>query len=251
MNINIISKEEQAYGEFNGGEIIENKPIGFPQDGGRQKPYSNLFYWAHASAEKESLIGLHPHRGFEIMSVVLEGEMEHYDTSDEKWSPLKAGDVQLIRAGNGISHAEKMKDGSQMFQIWFDPGLQKTLAKKASYDNYFSKDFSLLDEAGMKTRIIKDEMGPVQMDTEGVEIKEYSFDKGDHALPAEKEKIYSMYLITGNISLEGKQMKKRDFAIVEEADVELKIRATDKCKLFVISSPARLNYQSYFELSGW
>jgi len=43
----------QAYGEFNGGGIIENKPIGFTQDGGKLKPYSNLFYWAHASAKKK------------------------------------------------------------------------------------------------------------------------------------------------------------------------------------------------------
>ena len=27
----------QAYGEFNGGDIIENKPLGFPQDGGKLK----------------------------------------------------------------------------------------------------------------------------------------------------------------------------------------------------------------------
>ena len=47
----------QAYGEFNGGDIIENKPLGFPQDRGKLKPYSNLFYWAHASAKKDSIIG--------------------------------------------------------------------------------------------------------------------------------------------------------------------------------------------------
>ena len=45
--IRIISKENQAKGNFNNGEILENKPIGFPQDGGTVKPYSNLFYWAH------------------------------------------------------------------------------------------------------------------------------------------------------------------------------------------------------------
>ena len=43
---------DQAYGEFNNGDIIENKPLGFPQDGGKLKPYSNIFYWAHASAKK-------------------------------------------------------------------------------------------------------------------------------------------------------------------------------------------------------
>ena len=48
MNLKIYNISEQAKGNFNNGEILENKPIGFPQDGGKLKPYSNLFYWAHA-----------------------------------------------------------------------------------------------------------------------------------------------------------------------------------------------------------
>ena len=98
--------------------ILENKPIGFPQDGGIVKPYSNLFYWAHAWAPiEDSTIGLHPHRGFEICSFVLKGEIEHYDTLLDKWITLKKGDVQVIKAGKGISHSEKLKEGSEIFQI--------------------------------------------------------------------------------------------------------------------------------------
>ena len=147
MDLKIFKLKEQAKGSFNGGEIRENKPLGFPQDGGDLKPYSNIFYWANAVASVESEIGLHPHRGFEIMSIILEGEIAHYDTSADKWISLKAGDVQLIRAGRGISHAELMKKNSRMFQIWFDPGLQNTLSK--------------------------DNTGPITMDAEGIGIKDY------------------------------------------------------------------------------
>ena len=41
MVIEIFDKSQQAKGSFNNGEILENKPIGFPQDGGFLKPYSN------------------------------------------------------------------------------------------------------------------------------------------------------------------------------------------------------------------
>ena len=34
MAITIVPKEKQANGQFNGGAILEKKPIGFPQDGG-------------------------------------------------------------------------------------------------------------------------------------------------------------------------------------------------------------------------
>ncbi len=121
MALEIIPKDQQASGEFNGGQIIENKPIGFPQDGGNIKPYSNLFYWAYAEAVEESTIGLHPHQGFEIMSFVLKGAIRHFDTKLEEWRRLEEGDAQIIRSGNGISHSEHMEKGAAMFQIWIDP----------------------------------------------------------------------------------------------------------------------------------
>ena len=117
MAVKVYTKENQANGNFNGGEILEKKPIGFPQDGGMLRPYSNLFYWAHTWAPKnDSIIGLHPHRGFEICSFVLKGEIEHYDTLLDKWITLKEGDVQVIKAGKGISHSEKLKKVLKYFK---------------------------------------------------------------------------------------------------------------------------------------
>ena len=43
--------------------------------------------------------------------------------------PLSKGDVQIIRSGNGISHAEEIDKNSEIFQIWFDPDLKKSLKK--------------------------------------------------------------------------------------------------------------------------
>ncbi|MBL0007526.1 MAG: hypothetical protein IPP25_10210 [Saprospiraceae bacterium] len=68
----IIPISQQASGAFNNGKIIENKPIGFPQDG-FVRPYSSL-YWALAEGLLDSTIGLHPHQGFEIMSFCPEGK---------------------------------------------------------------------------------------------------------------------------------------------------------------------------------
>ena len=124
----LIKKEKHSKGSFNEGEILENKPIGFQQDGGEVKPYSNLFYWAHAwTPGKKSTIGLHPHRGFEICSFVLKGKIRHFDNKQNKWIPLNEGDVQIIRAGSGISHAEEIEAKSEIFQIWFNPDLSKSL----------------------------------------------------------------------------------------------------------------------------
>ena len=142
MILKTFKISDQAKGSFNGGEILENKPIGFPQDRGKLKPYSNLFYWAHAwTTTKKSTIGLHPHQGFEICSFVLRGKINHFDSKQNKWIPLSKGDVQIIRAGSGISHAEELDKNSEIFQIWFDPNLENSLKNSASYDDYSVSQF--------------------------------------------------------------------------------------------------------------
>ena len=127
-------------------------------------PYSNLFYWAHARAVKDSTIGLHPHQGFEICSFVLQGEIRHYDTNMKEWRPLQAGGVQIIRAGNGISHSEWMGKDAEMFQIWFDPNLQKTIAQPASYDDYKATDFPINTQNGTQITTLAGVGSPFQMD---------------------------------------------------------------------------------------
>ena len=146
MKINFYPPSKQANGNFNFGEIVEKKPIGFPQDGGQLKPFSNLFYWAHAwTTGKRSTIGLHPHQGFEICTFVLRGSINHFDTKLNKWVRLDEGDVQIIRSGNGISHSEEILENSEIFQIWFDPDLSKSLKKPASYNDYKIDEFKFTD----------------------------------------------------------------------------------------------------------
>lgn len=66
----------------------------------------------------------HPHRGFETVTYILEGESEHSDSAGHHGF-IKAGDVQWMTAGKGVVHAEMpssrmQKEGGRMhgFQIW-------------------------------------------------------------------------------------------------------------------------------------
>ena len=215
MSISIYTKENQANGNFNYGEILEKKPIGFPQDGGKLKPYSNLFYWAHAwTPGTKSTIGLHPHQGFEICSFVLKGNINHFDTKQNKWIPLKEGDVQIIRSGNGISHAEEIDDNSEIFQIWFDPDLSKSLKKEATYDDYSSKDFKLIDKGNRSFKIIVGEGSPMQMDSENVCINEHYLSEGNHCFNIGIDLIHSYFIIDGEIILDNKKLEKGTFFTV-------------------------------------
>jgi redox-sensitive bicupin YhaK (pirin superfamily) len=56
-------------------------------------------------AEKPRGVGWHPHRGFETVTVVLDGEVDHEDTAGNG-GRIGAGDVQWMTAGSGLLHKE-------------------------------------------------------------------------------------------------------------------------------------------------
>jgi redox-sensitive bicupin YhaK (pirin superfamily) len=248
MKIEIYQIKDQAKGNFNNGEILENKPIGFPGENGKLKSYSNIFYWAHAwTTNQKSTIGLHPHKGFEICSFVLKGKINHYDTNQKKWISLSEGDVQIIRSGSGISHSEELLENSEIFQIWFDPDVSKSIHKYPSYNDYKKNDFDIIDLKSKKIKLIKTENSILKMDSEGIIIKEYYFKEKEKYQKIEilENKIHSFFLLNGEIELDKKLIVKGDFFKVSDLK-ELDIKILSNSKVFEIVSPKILSYKTYY-----
>ncbi len=245
--VTIIKKEEQARGAFDGGRILERKPIGFPQDGGKLRPYSTLFYWAHAWSEQGGMIGEHPHKGFEILSFVLTGGLEHYDSKLRGWKKLKAGDVQIIRAGNGITHAEKVEPNSSFFQIWFDPDLDKTLRKPASYNDHAGETLPVFEDKESKAKIY---VGGTQvaLDSKVDYIQEITFYVAEKIFPLKPDSVYSFFVLEGSLDLDGKKMEKGDYAVVKD-ESEMRFSSIGKdTRIFIIKTPLDPGFNTYAKL---
>jgi redox-sensitive bicupin YhaK (pirin superfamily) len=106
----------------------------------------------------------HPHRGFETVTYVIDGAMEHEDSHGHRGS-LRPGDVQWMTAGAGVIHSEMpakeiMENGGRVhgFQIWVNlPKDQKLTTPR--YQEYASENLPVFTGPGTWARVIAGEVG--------------------------------------------------------------------------------------------
>jgi redox-sensitive bicupin YhaK (pirin superfamily) len=252
LEIKIYPPETQATGQFDGGRITETKPIGFPHEGPAIKNLGPLFYWAWATAKGYGKIGLHPHQAFEIMSYALEGEIGHYDTLGNR-SRVQTGGAQVMQAGSGISHEEEtVGEFNDFFQIWFDPGVQKALHNKPTYNDYKHEDFLVEKQDGVTLKTILGKNSPIFIQSEA-DMKDISIEEGrtfQHSL--DSGKTLALVIISGKGVLFDLQtgtkhyLNKKDFALVHaKHHGEISIQAESPFRLAALEVPAQVDYSLY------
>ncbi|WP_296384474.1 pirin family protein [Winogradskyella sp.] len=110
-------------------------------------------------------LGPHPHRGFEPVTFLVQGEQLHRDSLGNK-SVVKAGDVQWTTAGRGIIHAEGpskefVKKGGTIegIQLWLNLPAEKKMMQ-ANYQHEKYEDFRVVtsEDGKVETRIIAGEL---------------------------------------------------------------------------------------------
>ncbi len=88
--------------------------------------------------------GMHGHRNMEIVTYVLEGELEHRDSMDNG-STIRPGNVQRMSAGNGVRHSERNSsrtNQTHLLQIWIEPDVTDITP------SYEEKQFSEAEKRG-------------------------------------------------------------------------------------------------------
>jgi len=178
--------------------------------------------------------GTHPHDNMEIISIPLEGALEHQDSMGNK-AIIEAGDIQVMSAGTGIFHSEfnKYQDQDGRFlQIWLFPN------KKQVEPRY--------DQISLKDTITKNKLSQIlspSPNDEGVWIHQDAwfhwgeFDqetKTNYQIKKKGNGLYA-FLLEGEAVIAGQKLEKRDgFGIWDEEEVELELKANSKLLLMDI-----------------
>jgi redox-sensitive bicupin YhaK (pirin superfamily) len=104
----------------------------------------------------------HPHRGFQTVTYVIDGRLEHIDNAGGR-DILEPGDVQYMNAGWAARHAEEgvEDDIAHTLQLWLN--LPKDLRKTTtSYQNVYTEDAPLVNFEGGSIRVFSGEINGVK-----------------------------------------------------------------------------------------
>src|SRR5579875_1749902 len=109
----------------------------------------------------------HPHRGFETVTYIIDGAMQHEDSHGHR-GEIRSGDVQWMTAGAGVIHSEMPADdvmarGGLMhgFQIWVNLPKEKKMTQPR-YQEYTAAGLPVVERDGTWMRVIAGEAGDVR-----------------------------------------------------------------------------------------
>lgn len=169
--------------------------------------------------------GKHPHDNMEIISIPLEGDLEHKDSLGNV-AVIKQGDIQVMSAGTGIAHSEYNRNSDRLtkfLQIWVIPNKRNVTPR---YDQI------TLNEADRINKF-QQILSP-NADDQGVWIHQNAwfhlgkFDKDfstTYTLKADGNGVYA-FVLSGEVTIEGQKLSTRDgLGVWDTASLQVSIDA--------------------------
>ncbi len=179
--------------------------------------------------------GTHPHANMEIITIPLEGDLQHKDSMGNG-TIIKNGDVQVMSAGTGIQHSEfnaSAEKAVKLLQIWLIPNKQNVTPR------YQQITLNPADRHNQLQQILSP-----NPDDAGVWIHQNAWfylsksDKGvntEYSLKAENNGIY-LFVLSGEISIADQTLKSRDAIGIWEID-KISIKAESDAEFLLMEVP--------------
>lgn len=179
--------------------------------------------------------GTHPHRDMEIISIPLEGDLEHKDSMGTT-AVIRKGEIQVMSAGTGVMHSEYNKNVDELvkfLQIWVIPnkmGVQPRYDQISIKESAEPNDFQQI-------------LSP-NADDEGVWIHQDAwfnladFDKGvskKYELHKKGNGVY-VFVLSGKAKIGDIELSERDGLGIEDTD-NFTLEALEKSEILLMEVP--------------
>jgi redox-sensitive bicupin YhaK (pirin superfamily) len=184
--------------------------------------------------------GTHPHDNMEIVSIPLEGDLEHKDSMGNV-TTIREGELQVMSAGTGIFHSEynKNRDKEVKFlQIWVFPKVKNV---EPRYDQISLRDLETKNEWYQV-------LSPNEKD-QGVWIHQDAwFHMGDldpevsleYELKQEGNGVY-LFVLEGEVEVAGTLLGRRDGMGIWETS-QIQFNSLSDSRLLLMEVPMNLNF---------
>lgn len=181
--------------------------------------------------------GAHPHDNMEIISIPLAGDLEHKDSMGNI-TVIKEGDIQVMSAGTGVTHSEynKNKDKAVKFlQIWIFPKVRNVVPR---YDQISIQDLKKENEFYQVLSPNQDDQGVWVNQDAWFSLGEFNKDTATHyKLNKEGNGVY-LFILEGEVDVEGQKLAKRDGMGIWEAD-SFSLKARSKARVLLMEIPMK------------
>lgn len=182
----------------------------------------------------------HPHDNMEIISIPLEGDLEHKDSMGNV-TVIQNGDIQVMSAGTGITHSEYNKNSDKtvkFLQIWMYPN------KRNVQPRYDQISLNAADRQNKLQQILS----PSQ-DDEGVWVHQNAwfhlgtFDQGKkagYALKDTRNGVYA-FVISGKFSINGQALETRDGMGIWDTDTLSLVSEAPGSEILLMEVPMQIS----------
>ncbi len=249
-NIEIVVAPREAHYVGDGFRVHNFIPGAYRLDMERMSPfimldYNSKFYFP--PSDKPRGVGVHPHRGFETVTIAYKGKVAHHDSSGGG-GVISEGDVQWMTAASGVLHKEyheenfsKTGGDFQMVQLWVNLPAKDKMSKP-KYQAIAHADintFQLADNGGVIEVIAgqyQDVKGTASTFTP-VNMLNAKLNKSGKALfsfPANYNT--ALLVIEGSIKVNGDETVDTDhLALFENTGEEFTIEALENAVVLILS----------------
>ena len=183
--------------------------------------------------------GTHPHDNMEIISIPLEGDLEHKDSMGNV-AVIRHGDIQVMSAGTGIQHSEynKNKDQTVKFlQIWVFPN------KKNVTPRYDQITLDVKDRHNKLQQILSpdpNDAGVWIHQDAWFHLGKFDTNKGaDYTIRRKGNGVYA-FVLKGNMTINGQAVETRDGIGIWDTD-KIDIKATTDAEILLMDVPMTIS----------